>query len=66
VELRLIVGKHDFHLGNITCGGHRRQKYRPTDKMQVYYNCLFHSRELYLPKTKSVVYGTANFNNNIY
>ena len=34
VDLRLIVGEHDLHLGNITCGGHRRHKYKPTDTIK--------------------------------
>jgi hypothetical protein len=69
----LLVGEHELHLGNVMCGGHRRHKYRSIDKTKKKINgltvttCLlplfisFMHAELYLRKTKSVVYGTANF-----
>jgi hypothetical protein len=31
---RLLVGEHDLHLGNVTYIGHRRYKYRSTDKIK--------------------------------
>ena len=30
----LLVGEHELHLGNTTCGGHRRCTWRSTDNIK--------------------------------
>jgi hypothetical protein len=65
-----LVGEFDLHLGNITCCSQRRHKYKSTEKVKQINGVTVTTRLLppFNPfmralstKTKSVVYGNANF-----